>query len=164
MLRVILQPHQHALAAQEGLFDQLADLAFRRGVRRALGQRVEIDSPCRILARLGHVAPARCDQELGQQRHWPTGAAFLRARIPGCAGDVQVRPLHALRELAEEGAGRDRAAIAAADIGQVGEVAAQLLGVVFGQRQLPGAIVGIGRRPSTSSCASASSLPMTPVK
>src|SRR5262245_19216135 len=52
-----------------------------------------------------------------------------------------MRPLEPLRELAEESGGRDRATLAPADIGEVGEVALELVGVFLGEWQLPRAII-----------------------
>ena len=70
------------------------------------------------------------DEEISQQRYGPARAALLRAGNPGCSRDIQVRPLHALGEAAQEGAGRDSAAVAAAHIGQIRKIAAQLFRVV----------------------------------
>ncbi len=43
---------------------------------------------------------------------------------------------------ARKAAGRDRASLPAADIGHVGEIGFQLFRVLFGQRQLPGTVIG----------------------
>ena len=100
-----------------------AQTGFRRARAGAFGQHVEVDfAPCACCGS-GRAGAGAADQEIRQQRHRPAGAAFLCAGKPGRAGDVQVRPVQALGELAEEGAGRDGAAIAAADIGQVREIA-----------------------------------------
>ena len=60
----------------------------------------------------------------------------------GRAGDVEVRPLQAVGELRQEAGRGDRAAFAAGDVGEVGEVALELLGVFLADRHVPGAIVG----------------------
>src|SRR5690606_33528245 len=91
--------------------------------------------PARRLALRGAGA---MDQEVRQQRRGAAGATLLGAGIPGRAGDVEVGPLHARGEASKEGAGRDGAAVAATHVGDVGKVAAQLLGVFLGERQLPG--------------------------
>src|SRR5215472_8637004 len=82
------------------------------------------------------------DEEIGEQRRRPSGAAFLRAALVGGAGDVQMRPGHSLGELAEEAGRGDGAAVAAADVGEVGKVALELVEVFLGERQLPAAVFG----------------------
>ena len=59
----------------------------------------------------------------------------------GRAGDIQMRPLQALRELAEERRGRDGAAFATADVGEVREVALELVRILLGERQVPAAVI-----------------------
>src|SRR5215469_5149418 len=82
------------------------------------------------------------DEEVGEQRGRAAGAALAGTSLVGGAGDVQVRPGEPLGELGEIGCGRDRTAVAPADVGEVGEVALDLVGVFLGERQLPAAILG----------------------
>ena len=55
------------------------------------------------------VRAPRVHQERGQQRHRPPGRAFVLARAPGGAGDVQMRPLVLLGEAGQEAGGGDAA-------------------------------------------------------
>src|SRR5688572_32851801 len=71
------------------------------------------------------------DEELGEQRDRAAGGALFPAALPCRAGDVEVRPRIALGEAREEAGRRHRASRAPADVGEVGEVALQLLLVVF---------------------------------
>jgi len=59
----------------------------------------------------------------------------------GRAGNVQVRPLEALRELRKVRSCGDRPAFAAANVGKIRKVALQLFCVVLREGQLPGAII-----------------------
>src|SRR5215475_11461523 len=61
------------------------------------------------------------DEEVGEQRSRAAGAAFAGTPLVGGTGDVQVRPGEPLCELGEIGRGRDRTAVAPADVGEVGE-------------------------------------------
>ena len=74
-----------------------------------------------------------------QQWHWPPGSAFLIALQPGGAGDVEMRPGVFLGEAGKEAASGNGAGFGAADVGDVGKVALQLLLVLFPQRQAPAA-------------------------
>src|SRR4029077_6633365 len=65
-------------------------------------------------------------QEIREQRRGSAGTALLRAAQVRGAGDIQMRPFEALREFAEEPGGGDRAAVTAADVGEVREVAFEL--------------------------------------
>src|SRR5579871_2626719 len=73
-------------------------------------------------------------EELGEQWGRSTGAALGRAALVGRAGDVEMGPLQSLSELGEERRRRDRPAVAAAHVGEVGEVALELVGVFVGER------------------------------
>jgi hypothetical protein len=72
--------------------------------------------------------------EFRQHRYWPACTAFGTARFPGGASDIQVGPVHALGELAEETSGSDGATITTADVREIGEIALQLLFVFISQR------------------------------
>src|SRR5579871_5828028 len=61
-------------------------------------------------------------EELGEQWGRSAGAALV-----GRAGDVEMGPLQSLSELGEERRRRDRPAVAAAHVGEVGEVALELV-------------------------------------
>src|SRR5579863_8058608 len=89
----------------------------------------------------GASARGAMQQEIREQRRGSAGTALLRAAQVRGAGDIQMRPFEALREFAEEPGGGDRAAVTAADVGEVREVALELLAVLFGERQLPAAVV-----------------------
>src|ERR1700733_13813847 len=80
-------------------------------------------------------------QELREQRRRPPGAALGRTALISGAGHVEVRPGESLRELGEEGCRGDRATVASADVGEVSEIALELLGVFLGEWQLPAAVV-----------------------
>src|SRR3954452_2951554 len=100
------------------------------------------NSTCGMLRPGSRAASGSLDQEIRQQRHGSSGAAFLRAGMPGRAGDVEVSPAHALHVLAEEGSGRDGTTVAAGNVRHVAKIALELIAVVLGQRQLPAAMVG----------------------
>src|SRR5437764_4119540 len=92
-------------------------------------------------------APGVAQREAHEQRHRPAGRALFAAALPGGAGDVEMRPALLAREAREEGRRRDAAARAAADVGEVREIGAQLLLVFLPQRHLPDAVPGfLGRR------------------
>jgi hypothetical protein len=144
-LAAIVAEHQRRVARRVGLVDQAADQVQPGGSGGPSASR------SRPAARPWRRFPARrrprsaagaADQEVGEQRHRPARAALLRAADVGGAGDVEVRPLQPVGELGEEGRRRDRAAVAAGDVREIGEIALQLLAVFLGQRQAPGAIVG----------------------
>src|SRR6202035_3402994 len=77
-----------------------------------------------------------------EQRSRLPRAALLRTALVSDARDVEMRPFESLREFAQERRRRNRAAFAAADIGEIRKITLQLLSVLFSDRQLPGAIVG----------------------
>src|SRR5580692_129018 len=79
--------------------------------------------------RRGASAPRALQQELRQQRRGPARTALLRTALVSGARDVEVRPFEPLGELAEKSGRRDRAAVAPADVGEIGEIALQLLSV-----------------------------------
>src|SRR2546421_5398745 len=82
------------------------------------------------------------EQELGQQRDRSRSCAFVLARAPGGARDVEVCPFIFAGE-AREKAGRGNAAGGpAAYIGEIRKVAFQLILVIFPERHAPGAIIG----------------------
>src|SRR5579862_704523 len=81
-------------------------------------------------------------KEVGEQWRGSTGAALGRAALVGGAGDVEVSPLQPQSELGEERRRRDRTAVAAAHVGEVGEVALELVRIFIGERQRPAAVVG----------------------
>src|SRR5258708_37090385 len=91
----------------------------------------------RAVARRGASGSRAPQQEIREQRCRPSGAAFLGPALVGGAGDVEMRPLQSLRELAEEAGRRDRPAVTPADVGQVGEVAHQCLREFVGELRLP---------------------------
>src|SRR5580765_4074782 len=82
------------------------------------------------------------EDEMGQQADRPAGRAFGRARFPGGAGDVEMRPGILGSEAAEEHRGGDSAAGPAADVAHVGEVALQCLAVLFVERHPPARVEG----------------------
>jgi len=81
-------------------------------------------------------------QEIGQQRHGPSGTALGAAAHVSRTGDVHMRPAQTLGEACEERARGDRAAVTTGDVGEVCEVALELLAILFGERQLPSPIIG----------------------
>src|SRR6266702_3414078 len=90
--------------------------------------------------------PDAIDQKIDQQGHGPSGAAFLGAAEPGGTRDVKMRPLQILGEFPEERSGGGGAALASTDIGDVREIAFQLIDVFLADRQPPGAVVGADAR------------------
>src|SRR5947199_9631425 len=82
-------------------------------------------------------------REAHEERHRTAGRAFLAAALPGGAGDVEVRPAELAREARQEAGGGNRAAVAAADVREIGEVRAQLLLVFIPEWQLPDAVPGV---------------------
>src|SRR5271155_1549017 len=82
------------------------------------------------------------DQEVDQQGDGSTGAALLRAAEPGSPRHVEVSPFKILGELPQKGCGGTGAALAAADVGDVREVALELIDVFLSDRQPPSAIIG----------------------
>src|SRR5262252_5759652 len=81
-------------------------------------------------------------QEGGEQGHRASRCALLLAGLPGRTCDVEVRPVVFAREAREEARRCDGAARATADVGEVREIALQLLLVILPDRQPPGAIPG----------------------
>src|SRR3954451_10675118 len=81
--------------------------------------------------------------EAHEQRHGTGSRALLAPALPRGAGDVEVRPAHLAREAREERSRGDGAALAPADVGEIGEVRAQLLLVVLPQRELPHPVPGV---------------------
>src|SRR5258707_11983973 len=81
------------------------------------------------------------DEKVREQRRRLARAALLRTALVSDARDIEVRPFESLRELAQERYRRDRAAFAAADIGEIRKITLQLLSVLFRDRQLPAAII-----------------------
>ncbi len=79
----------------------------------------------------------RGEQEVDEQRHGPSGRAFVRVRAPRDARDVEMRPRHAGDEPLQEVRRDARAAVARSSVREVREVAAQRLAVllVIGMRQ-----------------------------
>src|SRR5687767_700804 len=55
-------------------------------------------------------------------------------------------PFEPVSEFAQKRRRRDGSTLAPRDIGEVSEVAFELLGVIFGERKLPGAVVGASAR------------------
>ena len=91
-------------------------------------------------------------ERAGQFRERPDGHAGRPLRLPRLrllgprgAGDVEVRPRQPAGELLQEHRRRDRARRTAADVRQVGDLAAQLFAVVVEERHRPGAIAGAVR-------------------
>src|SRR5688572_25768842 len=71
------------------------------------------------------------DQELREQGHRSRRRAFLSSGFPGRAGDVEMRPFELLRETREK-AGRSYASRGpSANVGEIGEVAFELILVVI---------------------------------
>src|SRR5581483_12458549 len=82
-------------------------------------------------------------REAHQQGNRPAGGAFLAAAAPGGAGDIEMRPALLAREAREKRRRRDTAGGTPADVGEVGEVRAQLLLIVLPERHLPDAVPGV---------------------
>src|SRR5207244_11485654 len=83
--------------------------------------------------------------EVRQQRPHADAGGARRSERRGLvaergARDVEVRPRKGARELLDEEAGGDRAAVAAARVVEVGDVALELLLVLVDERQLPHAL------------------------
>src|SRR5579859_3196597 len=93
-------------------------------------------------ARCAASAPGALNEEVGEEGRRPPGAPLVGTALVGGAGHVEVCPGEACGELGEEGGRGDRPAVASADVGEVGEVALELLGVLLGERQLPAAVLG----------------------
>src|SRR5690349_8817122 len=86
-------------------------------------------------------------QELREKRNRAASRALFLAAFPCRAGNIEVRPFELAREARKEARRGYGARRTSADIGEVGEVALQLLLVVVPQRHVPGAVVGgVGRR------------------
>src|SRR5262245_41314474 len=81
-------------------------------------------------------------EEIDQQSDRASGAALLRTTQVGDAGDIEVRPAQPLGELREEAGSSDRAPFASRGIGEIGEVALELLVVFLRHRHVPDAILG----------------------
>src|SRR5687767_6325873 len=86
-------------------------------------------------------------EEVDQERDRAARAALLCATQVSDTGYVEVRPAQAFGELGQETGCRDGTAFAAAGIGEVREIALELLVVLLGHRHMPGAIF----RPLTGS-------------
>src|SRR6202034_4583371 len=110
----------------------------RAAARAAAGRSVHDGGGGRGCGR-GVSARRALDQKVREQRCRPPAAAFLCTAVVSGARDVEMRPFESLGELAEKGGRGDRAAVAPADVGEVGEVALELLSVLLGERQLPAA-------------------------
>src|SRR5580698_9916557 len=82
------------------------------------------------------------DEKIREQRSRFPRAALLRTALVSDARDVEMRPFESLREFAQERRRRYRAAFAPADIGEIRKITLQLLSVLFGDRQMPGSILG----------------------
>src|SRR6185436_1497108 len=78
----------------------------------------------------------------------PFGLPRLVLVGPGGSGDVEVGPRLAAGELLEEHRRRARARGAAAGIGHVRDLAAELLGVLLVERHRPAAVAGALRGPA----------------
>src|SRR5215467_12421036 len=98
-------------------------------VRRRCGSIIAMERGASRARGAGESTRRAFQQEIREQRRRPSGAPLGCTALVRGTGDVQVRPLQALRELAEEGRRGDRPAIALADVGEVGEVALELLGI-----------------------------------
>src|SRR5215471_17436647 len=81
------------------------------------------------------------DEKIREQWCRLSRTALLRTALVSDARDVEVRPFESLREFAQERCRRDRAALAAADVGEVRKITLQLLSVLFRDGQVPRAIV-----------------------
>src|ERR1700692_3507673 len=82
------------------------------------------------------------NEKVREQRRGPARAAFLRTALISGSCDVEMRPFEPLGELGQECPGRDGTAVTPADIREIREVALQLFGVLFGERQLPCPVIG----------------------
>src|SRR5690625_1028781 len=82
------------------------------------------------------------DQVLAEHGRGPPGGATPGPRPPGRPGDVQVSPVVVLGEAGQQAGRRHRPSLGAADVGQVGKIAVQLLLVVVPQRHGPAAVAG----------------------
>src|SRR5689334_12324210 len=81
------------------------------------------------------------NQKVREQWSRPARAAFLRTALIGGARDVEVRPFQPLCELAQKRGCGDRAAFPSADVREIREITLELIGVLLGEREMPGAIV-----------------------
>lgn len=102
---------------QKSLLGDPAGAPVPRG-RSAGFEDVEIDTGHSVASSAGTF-----QQKLHKKRYRSTGAALLGAALPGGPGDVEMRPAYTLRELGQEAAGRYCAALAAADIREIGKIA-----------------------------------------
>ena len=77
------------------------------------------------------------DEKVREQRRGPARASFLCTALISGPCDVEMRPFEPLGELGQECRGCDGTTVTPADIREISEVALQLFGVLFGERQLP---------------------------
>src|ERR1700722_1760638 len=82
------------------------------------------------------------DQKIDQQGNRPARASLLSTANPSGPGHIQVCPFQIFGELAEERPGGTGTALASTDIGDIREVALELIDVLLADRQAPGAVVG----------------------
>ena len=102
-------------------------------------------------------ASARTATPLG-----PFGQPRLRFVRPRRAGDVEVGPRQAAGELLQEHRRRAGAGRAAAGVHHVGDLAAQLIGVLVVERHRPAAIAGRAGRPARMTSTQPSGWPNRP--
>ena len=85
-------------------------------------------------------------RELDERAHAEAGTTLGEVAVVGVrarrTGDVEVHPRRAVDELLQEQSGRERAAVAAADVLEVGDLRLELLAVLGGQRERPHRFAG----------------------
>ena len=107
------------------------------------------------------------ERQLDERAHADAGRALRLIRLglfrPRRAGDVEVHPRQIAGELLDEERAGDRAAGAAAGVGEVGDLALQLLLVVVEDRHRPRAIAGALARRRAPRSTHACGVPNSPL-
>src|SRR5260221_1761613 len=81
-------------------------------------------------------------QELGEQWHRAAGRTLFAPGFPGGAGDVQMRPFELPGKTRKKACGGNAAAGTAADVRHVGEIALELLLIIFPGGHMPHPVPG----------------------
>ena len=146
--------------------------ALRAGVLRARPARCGLAgralARCRRLARLTRQRGRRLERvrQLDQRAHAEPGTALREIAVVAAEergpGDVEVDPRHAVDELLQEQSGGERAALARADVLDVGDRRVDPAAVVGGQRERPHPLADAVGRGLHLRRSTPSSLPIRP--